>query len=43
MVIGMMMVFGMAVATVMTLTLSNERATARTNDSGNAYTSPRVV
>ena len=37
MVIGMMMVFGIAVATVMTLTLSNQRASARTNDSAKAY------
>ena len=37
MVIGMMMVFGIAVATVLTLTLSNQRDSARTNDSAMAY------
>jgi Tfp pilus assembly protein PilX len=37
MVIGMMMVFGIAIATVLTLTLSNQSDTARTNDSAKAY------
>jgi len=36
-VIGMMMVFGIAIATVMTLTLSNQRDTIRTNDAAKAY------
>ena len=37
MVIGMMLVFGITVATVMRLTLSNQRSSARTTDSAKAY------